>query len=96
MKKLINSKFGKAFRKSYLKAIRKQIITNKEIYCCNVITWHRIFICWKDLKEVKENMNSEHLRTRMLKPTVWTCVYSWFFTKESRVKFLNECIDKFK
>lgn len=91
MKKFINSWAMKWFRKLFVEAIYFQILHNKNYYCCHVKTWHSWFICWKNLKEVKENMNSIYL----IKDLPYICSYDWFMSKERRLGFLNECIKKF-
>jgi hypothetical protein len=67
------------------------------LYCCYVISWHRLFICWKELKEVKENMNSNTLFNFIRKNVSnQHCGLPWFSNKENRLNFLKECLDKFK
>jgi len=90
MKKIINSKYFKRFRRSFLKVILHEIESDKERFCCHVITWYRAFICWKDLKEVQENLNSEHLWINK----DYSCDSVWFFNKQQRISFLKECISK--
>jgi hypothetical protein len=90
MKILINSPLMKWFRKSFLKAIYFQILHNKKRHCCHVRTWHSLFVCWKDLKEVKQNMTSKQLRNWKS----YTCKLCWFDNKEKRLDFLKECIQK--
>lgn len=91
MKTFINSPLMKWFRKAFLKIIYFQILHNKKNHCCKVENWHSLFICWKDLKEVKANMNSKQL----LDWSSYSCHISWFNSKEKRLNFLNECIKKF-
>lgn len=81
----------KWFRKSFLKTIHSDILNNNYHYCCKVQTWHKLFICWKDLKEVKENMNSKQLNGL----STYTCSFNWFDDKENRLEFLEECLKKF-
>lgn len=92
MEKFINSWAMKWFRKSFLKKIKSKI-EKKDKFCCQVKTWHKIFICWKNLKEVEENM----IQTTYLKQNVrdFDCDTSWFYNKEDRLSFLEECIKKF-
>lgn len=96
--KLINSRLGKSFRLSFLNRILKDIVTDEKMYCCHVDSWHSRYICWKDLKEVKENHDSRYVFTneRMWKSIdegYFNCSREWFDTKMYRVKFLEECID---
>lgn len=96
MKKLINSNYFKWFRKAYLKIIYKTVKLSTINYCCHIKPFHSLFICWKDLKEVEENMKSEHLRTIFTKNEYYTCSIPWFENKESRLAFLEECLNKLK
>lgn len=97
MKKLINSDRMAWFRKRFLKKIYIAILSNSSGYCCRVKPWESIFICWKDLKEVKENMNSDQLIKDINGDfTNYTCENAWFWCKEFRLLFLEECLSKFK
>lgn len=101
MKKLliliINSKFGIRFRLSFLKRIHKEISNNKQYYCCAVNSWHSYFICWKDIREVQDNLNSnkickiarEHITGQKL---IFNCSFSWFDNKYNRILFLIKVI----
>lgn len=91
MKKIINSKNFTWFRRSFLEKIRRDIENKKSNYCCNVRSWHRIFICWKDLKEVQDNRDS-----LMLLDFYFSCNRAWFENRYNRIKFLDECIEKTK
>jgi len=93
MKRIINSDYMKWFRKRYLRYIYKQIRLGNEHFCCHVKCVYSLFICWKDLKEVKENMNSE-LISSLLKSNL-TCSRSWFRYRHERLEFLQECLNKF-
>ena len=96
MKKLknqiLNSKYFTWFRKSFLTKILSDIESEKDSYCCNIETYHKLFICWKDLKEVEENMNSENLRTLVN----YNCTRVWFDTRLNRINFLKECLKNLK
>lgn len=92
MKALINTKVFKLFRKSFLERIRQNIFATKENYCCAVFSWHRFFICWKNLKEVKENMHSKFLIER----ENYDCKGVWFINRHDRINFLTECLLKFE
>lgn len=93
MKALINSRLFKPFRKSFLKKIRKEVTDNNSLvnFCCLVKSWHTIFICWKDLKEVKENMKSKYLV-----PPPYRCDLPWFQNRNDRISFIDECLLKFE
>jgi len=92
MKALINSRLFKPFRKSFLKKIENNIVIEKDYFCCKVRSWHSIFICWKNLKEVEANMDSKYLN----KGLSYNCKFSWFNTKSQRLNFLDECLLKFE
>lgn len=97
MKKIINSPYMTWFRKSFLNRIHKEISTDKEMYCCLVKSWHSWFICWKDLKEVNENLTSKQI-IQFLRTYGYelNCTKIWFDSKTERLAFLQECIDKCK
>lgn len=95
MKKIINSPKMWWFRKSFLKTIHKQIKTGRRDYCCLVKSWHSWFICWKDLKEVQENIGSCHLADHVKNNYEnQNCRNVWFYNKFARVSFLEECITR--
>lgn len=96
MKKLINSSRMSWFRKSFLINIRKEIFNDDRYYCCHVDSWHSKFICWKDLKEVQENLNSEYIKFYVKEEKLYNCSEVWFYNKTKRLNFLDECIAKFK
>lgn len=89
---IINSFLFDGFRKAFLEKILKSITLNKKKFCCCVWSYHRIFICWKDLKEVKKNMSSKYLK----KMDGYNCGKVWFCRKEDRISFLKECLNNFK
>lgn len=83
------------FRKSFLKRIYKQIKQEKAEFCCLVESWHKMFICWSELKEVEENFNSKYLYEYIRgNKEKMNCGNAWFFTKGNRLGFLNECITR--
>ena len=83
----------KWFRLSFLKKIHNDISIGKNRFCCHVHSWHRLFICWKDLNEVKENRYSKYLKPYYTSSDL-TCRNVWFDGTEDRLNFLNECISK--
>ena len=96
MKKIINSNLFTRFRKSYLKTIYKRIYQRKADFCCHVHSIHSCFIYWKELKEVKENMDSAYLLYHIRKNKKHqTCFLPWFAERNERLGFLKECLDKF-
>lgn len=95
MERIINSNMFKWFRKSFLKTIHNRIEIDKSLFCCNVKSWHSWFICWKDLKEVQENLDSEYIHESLKgKDTILDCGYVWFMSKQNRLAFLKECLNK--
>ena len=93
MNKIINSRYFKWFRKLYLKDLYKKILRKgKPYFCCHYEGVYSIFISWKDLKEVKENMDSKRLRPNIVH---FTCSFIWFYSHYDRLKFLEECLSKF-
>lgn len=97
MKRIINSDIMSWFRKSFLTKIRKEIFKHYGYgYCCHVNSWHKTFICWKDLKEVQENLDSEYIIDYIKKDKLFTCSNAWFRNPNDRLNFLDECLNKFK
>lgn len=94
LEKLINSKYGKSFRRSFLEQIYNDIKNEKKYYCCGVKSWHSKFICWKDLKEVQENLTSNHLDSYIRNNSYFYCELCWFEDRYDRLAFLKECISK--
>lgn len=94
---IINSNGMSFFRKLFLKRILNHIKTHKATYCCYVEGFYSWFICWKELKEVKDNMNSNYLRDS-IKSGLKTpsCAIAWFTDRCDRVAFLKECLAKFE
>lgn len=84
----------KWFRKMYLTNIYNKIHSGKENFCCiaSKKTIYSLFICWKNLKEVKENMNSTYLTTYI---SNYSCKMNRFNYKTDRLSFLKECLTKF-
>lgn len=100
MKKLINSKYFKWFRKLFLKKIYKNIDNGDDYFCCHVMCIYRLFICWKELKEVKENMDSKYLSEWIkVNPNQQHCKNVWFDSdvtyNQNRLLFLKECLSEF-
>lgn len=96
MKTLINSDMMSWFRKSFLTKIKKDILEGKNRYCCLVESWHTYFICWKDLKEVKENLDSEYIISFIKNYNLLNSSEVWFNTNRDRLDFLDQCLAKFK
>jgi len=95
IKNFINSESMKWFRKSFLNKIYNDILTDKKRFCCHVNSWHKLFICWKDLKEVEENQYSNFIKLHY-NPSDLICRNTWFYEKSDRIEFLKECISKFE
>ena len=93
----INSKFGKNIRREKKKKILDSLERRSFGYCCNIRHGYNLLICWKNLKEVKENMNSIHLASEIRNNRkLQNCGYSWFDSRECRIAFIKECLNKLK
>ena len=96
-KKLINSSWFTGYRKYILEKILSDITNYNRVYCCLVRFKGQSFICWKDLKEVRETLQTtkniiawkENLRNNP------NCGAVWFEDREQRIAFLEECLEKF-
>ena len=79
-----------------MKTIYRSIRHYKAHYCCHVLSIYRLFICWKNLKEVKENYDSVFIRDSIKESKNFNCEEHWFHSRRERLKFLKECLSKFK
>lgn len=96
IKYIINTILFKWFRKSFIKRIEKEIISDNEIYCCRVESWHSNIICWKELKEVDECLKTSLYTLSKRKLILYHgCDISWFDDKQHRLLFLKEVLSKF-
>ena len=102
MKKLINSKYMKWFRKLFLLHLYNKLSVHMEIYSkpmflCQEHCIYGTFISWIDLKEVRDNLDSSYI-SRSVKRfnTFPTEDIVWFDRNIDRLLFLEECLDKFK
>jgi hypothetical protein len=97
IKKLINSSWFTGYRKYILEKILSDITNYNCGFCCHVNFRYQSFICWKDLKEVRETLQTtktiiawkENLRNNP------NCGTVWFEDREQRIAFLEECLEKF-
>ena len=102
MKKFINSKYMKWFRKLFLLHLYNKLSVHMEKYgkpmfLCQEHCIYGIFISWMDLKEVRDNLDSSYiLRYVKLIDTFPTEDVFWFDRNIDRLLFLGECLDKFK
>ena len=102
MKKFINSKYMKWFRKLFLLHLYNKLSVHMEKYgkpmfLCNVNCIYGIFISWIDLKEVRDNLDSSYILGYVkLIDTFPTEDIFWFDRNIDRLLFLEECLDKFK
>jgi hypothetical protein len=96
-KGLINSFWFTGYRKYILEKILSDITSGKHDFCCHVEFKGKDFICWKDLKEVRETLQT----TKTL--IEWkayylinnpTCKTVWFDNEYQRITFLKECLKK--
>jgi hypothetical protein len=98
--KFINSDYCIRFRRIYILSLMGYIKSGLEInpdknyYICLIKTRQSKWICWKDLKEVRENLNSEFIREPIRMSGRFTCDNSWFSSNSDRLSFLNQCLDK--
>ena len=102
MKKLINSKYMKWFRKLFLQYLYNELCIHiktysKPMFLCNVKCICGMFISWTDLKEVRDNLDSSYILNSVKqldsfpnKDTVW------FDKNTDRLLFLGGCLNKFK
>lgn len=91
--RILNSDMFEWFRKLFIQRIYIDISTYEEDFCCHVYSWHSFFICWKDLKEVKETF----LESKNLYSFVeFSCDNAWFSGRSQRLIFLEEVLNKFK
>ena len=102
MKVLINSKYMKWFRKLFLQHLYNELSIHMEKYSkpmflCEVKCIYGIFISWIELKEVKDNLDSNYI-LRSVKPfdTFPNKNIVWFDRNIDRLLFLEECLNKFK
>ena len=102
MKKFINSKYMKWFRKLFLLYLYNELSIHMERYSkpmflCQVKCIYGTFISWMDLKEVRDNLDSSYI-SRSVKQfdTFPTEDIGWFNRNIDRLLFLEECLDKFK
>ena len=102
MKKLINSKYMKWFRKLFLLHLYNELSIHMEKYgkpmfLCHVNCIYGIFISWMDLKEVRDNLDSSYiLRSVKRFNTFPSKDIVWFDRNIDRLLFLKECLNKFK
>ena len=102
MKKLINSRYMKWFRKLFLQYLYNKLSIHMEKYgrpmfLCEVKCIYGIFISWIDLKEVRDNIDSSYI-LHPVKPfdTFPSKDIVWFNRNIDRLLFLEECLNKFK
>lgn len=98
IKKLINSSRFTSYRQKILDKIYSDISSGVTRFCCHVKFNGGSFICWKDLKEVRETLQT----TQTLRYDIGeyiksnpSCSLVWFDDTEQRLTFLKECLGKF-
>ena len=102
MKKLINSKYMKWFRKLFLQYLYNELCIHIETYSkpmflCNVKCICGMFISWIDLKEVRDNLDSSYiLNSAKQLDSFPNKNIVWFDRNIDRLLFLEECLNKFK
>ena len=102
MKKLINSKYMKWFRKLFLLHLYNELSVHmreysKPMFLCNVKCICGIFISWIDLKEVRDNLYSSYILNSVKQLDSYPNKnIVWFDRNIDRLLFLEECLNKFK
>ena len=102
MKKFINSKYLKWFRKLFLLHLYNKLSAHMERYSkpmflCQEHCIYGIFISWIDLKEVRDNLDSSYILNSAKQLDSFPTEYIvWFDRNIDRLLFLEECLDKFK
>ncbi len=102
MKKLINSKYMKWFRKLFLQYLYNKLCLHMETYSkpmflCNVKCICGMFISWTDLKEVRDNLDSSYILNSVKQLDSFPNKdIVWFDKNTDRLLFLEECLNKFK
>lgn len=91
--KIINSKYFTWYRRWFLNKIKKEITDGVTEYCCCIKSIF-FFCCWKDLKEVQENLESNCIRKEIKLTDRLDCNHVWFRDEYLRLAFLQECINK--
>ena len=102
MKKLINSKYMKWFRRLFLLYLYNELSIHMERYgkpmfLCSVNCIYGIFIAWIDLKEVRDNLDSSYILNYAKQLDAFPNKgIVWFDRNIDRLLFLAECLNKFK
>ena len=102
MKKFINSKYMKWFRKLFLLHLYNKLSVHMEKYgkpmfLCQEHCIYGTFISWMDLKEVRDNLDSSYLLYSVKSLDSFPNKYIvWFDRNIDRLLFLEECLNKFK
>ena len=102
MKKFINSKYMKWFRKLFLLHLYNELSIHMERYgkpmfLCHVKCIYGIFISWMDLKEVRDNLDSSYILNSVKQLDSYPNKnIVWFDRNIDRLLFLGECLNKFK
>ena len=88
--------FRKLFLNYLLKKVNKHINNNEHYFLCLNLSIYRLFICWKDLKEVQNNLNSKYIKNHIKESEVYYCSVVWFDSNIKRHLFLRECLELIK
>lgn len=97
-RRIINSILFKNFRKRYLQNLLKQVEESRSVtptFLCNLRIKESKIICWMELKEVQNNLNSIYLLHHKMYLIKKGCQAVWFNNDSDRIKFLKECLQKF-
>ena len=102
MKTFINSKYMKWFRRLFLQHLYNKLSIymetyNKPMFLCQVKCIYGIFISWMDLKEVRDNLDSNYILRSVKRFNTFPNKHIvWFNRNIDRLLFLEECLNKFK
>lgn len=101
MKKFINSKYMKWFRWLFISYLYYKLYFhvkkyNDHMFLCRVDCIYGKFISWMDLKEVRDNLDSEHIQNCAREDNTFPSKdLIWFEGNKNRLLFLEECLNKF-
>lgn len=88
----------KWFRRLYIldlisKVEKKGGRYDEDIFLCLQYSIYSLFICWKELKEVQDNLDSEHIYSDIRCYELFNCDNVWFHSNRQRIAFLKECLN---
>jgi hypothetical protein len=57
-------------------------------------SYNNLYPCFKNLNEVKNNLNSDYISKYINTDRILNCTTIWFTTNDDRTKFIDECLTK--